>query len=238
MMNGNRVKYWIVFLILDLVLLSSGCGVFNNPGRSGQTEENQGALPEYEVVTDVEQLPLEVKSAIDFLKSRRGYYVFTPRDYPNGKDNFLFISSGAKPTGGYSLTVVSAAVAGDTLKITVQENEPAADEGVIQVITYPHLVLKINDSYQNFSVINDKNEIYAAIPAGAVPEILEGDGVYVGQIDSNFIEIEVDGQAQAFMLGPESAYPLEDLQTGDEVAISYYKNDHGQLIIIALQLTG
>ncbi len=234
-MNGNMKKIWVFFLLLGLVLITGSCRPPDNPVKPEQMEEKQGALPDYEIITDTERLPAEVKSMADFLKSERGYFVFTPSKYATGEDSYLFISSGEKPTGGYALAVDSAAVAGDTLKIVVQEEEPAAEQGVIQVLTYPHLLLKINSSYQNFQVVNDKNESLAAIPAETVPEINAKEGVYNGQIDSNFIEMEVDGQAQAFMLGPEKDYLLEALQSGDEVFISYYKNEYGQLIIIDLR---
>ena len=236
-MSSNVKKFWTVFLIFLMALFMSGCGFINNPAESEPPEEQQGALPEYEIIADAEQLPVEIKSIVENLKSRRGYFVFTPQEYATGEDIYLFISSGAKPTGGYTLTVDSCTVAGDTLEIVVEEKEPAADEGVIQVITFPHLILKISSSYQSYRIMNDKNESFAEIPAEDVPEVIEKRGVYVGQIDNNFIEIEVDGQAQAFMFGPEIAHLLaEDLQTGDKILFAYYENTNGQLVITALQI--
>lgn len=236
-MSGNVKKTWIVLLIFLMALFVGGCGFTNNPTESEPPEEQQEALPEYEIIADTGRLPVEVKSIVENLKNRRGYFVFTPQEYATGEDIYLFISSGAKPTGGYTLTVDSCAVAGDTLRIVVEEKEPAADEGVIQIITFPHLVLKMSNNYQSYRILNEKNEGFAEIPAEAVPEIMEKRGVYVGQIDNNFIEIEVDGQAQAFMFGPEIAHLLaEDLQTGDAILFSYYENTNGQLVITALQI--
>ncbi|MGI6309087.1 MAG: protease complex subunit PrcB family protein [Dethiobacteria bacterium] len=235
-MSRNVKRFCTVLLIFLTALFIGGCGLSNNPADSEPPEEQQEALPEYEIIADADRLPVEVKSIVENLKSRRGYFVFTPQEYATGEDIYLFISTGAKPTGGYTLMVDSCTVAGDTLGIVVEEKEPAADEGVIQVITFPHLVLKISNSYQSYRIMNDKNESFAAIPAGAVPEITEKRGVYVGQIDNNFIEIEVEGQAQAFMFGPElSPLIAEVLKTGDEILFSYYENNHGQLIITALK---
>lgn len=237
-MRGNANKILTVTLVLCVVLLVGGCGFFNNPVDPEQSKEHkkqQEAFSEYEIITDAEQLPVEVKSLADYLKNQRGYFVFTPHEYATGEDTYLFISSGEKPTGGYALTVDSAAVAGDTLEIKVQEKEPAAGEGVVQVLTFPHLIVKIGSGYQNYRIINDKNEIFAAIPAETVPEIVKKKGLYVGQIDSNFIEIEVDSNPQSFMFGPETTPLLEDLQTGDTVFVSYFKNAHGQQVIVTLE---
>ena len=240
-MPGNLKTIWTVFLILCLTFLLGGCGFIDDTADLEQDleqpeEQQDEALPEYDIITDVEELPAEVKCLAGYLEDRRGYYVFTPREYATGEDTYLFISSGEKPTGGYTLDLDSAVLVDGMLEIVVQEKEPAADEGVIQVITYPRLILKIGDEYQGFHIMNDKNESFAAIPAGEVPEILEKEGVYIGQIDNNFIEMEVDGQAHSFMFGPEAGQLLEELRTGDEVFVSYYKNNVGQLIIVTLEI--
>ncbi|NMB35818.1 MAG: protease complex subunit PrcB family protein [Firmicutes bacterium] len=241
-MRGNLKKIWTVFIILCLTFLLGGCGFVDDPADLEQDLEQPGekqpqeALPEYEIITDAEQLPEEVKSLAGYLENRRGYFVFTPREYATGEDTYLLIFSGEKPGGGYTLDLDSAAVVDGILEIVVQEGEPAANEGVIQIITYPQLILKMGREYQGFHVVNDKDENFAAIPADEVPEIIKKEGVYIGQIDNNFIEMEIDGQAQSFMLGSEAVQLLEEIRTGDEVLVSYYKNDVGQLIIVVLEI--
>ncbi len=55
--------------------------------------------------------------------------------------------------------------------------------------------------------------------------------MYSGQIDSNFVEIEIDGQAKAFMLPQGLSEILSGLDSGDKVSLCYFENEHGQLII-------
>ncbi|MFZ5643923.1 MAG: hypothetical protein ACOY46_10065 [Bacillota bacterium] len=60
-------------------------------------------------------------------------------------------------------------------------------------------------------------------------EIKEETGTYTGRADGNVIEIIVNGKAWAFWY-PESSAKT-DLQEGDRVTFTYYRNDKGQLVI-------
>ena len=235
-MDKNMKNFSAVFFVFLTALIISGCGFNNNFSSFEPPEEQQGAPPEYEIIAENNLLPVEVRSIMGSIKNQRGYFVFSPGEYATAGDTYLFISSGAKPTGGYTLTLDSCTVTDGILEIIVEEKEPAANEGVIQVITFPHLILKINSSYQSYRIMNDKNENLTALPAATVPEIVEKKGNYIGQIDNNFIEIEVEGQAQAFMFEPElSPFITDSLKTGDEILFSYFENNHGQLNIINFQ---
>lgn len=61
-------------------------------------------------------------------------------------------------------------------------------------------------------------------------------GEYVGQIDSNSVEITVDGSTNAFVLNEESQKIIETLKTGSKVSIVYNENEHGQLILNKIEL--
>lgn len=54
-------------------------------------------------------------------------------------------------------------------------------------------------------------------------DFISEEGVYVGEIDSNSIEVIVEGEAKAFR--------IEELQENDKVKIKYIENEHGQLIV-------
>ncbi|NLJ55973.1 MAG: protease complex subunit PrcB family protein [Firmicutes bacterium] len=229
-MAKNKKALAIVMLIFLTTCLTNGCGFTNTPPEQEPPPASEGTALEYKVITDTERLPVEVKSLAGTVKSC-GYFVFTPQQYATAGDTYLLISAGTKPTGGYTIALGSCAVTDDILEIVVEEKEPAADEGVVQVITVPHLILKINSNFQDYNIKNNKNESYTAIPAAEMPEIVEKKGTYVGQIDNNFIEMEIGNQAQAFMFEPELDSFIETFKAGDEILFSCYENNYGQQII-------
>lgn len=67
-------------------------------------------------------------------------------------DTYVLASAGAKPTGGYSLTIeeVSLAETG-TLKISVQLLKPGPTDMVTQAFTYPNVIVKFPN--QTFETI-------------------------------------------------------------------------------------
>lgn len=74
-------------------------------------------------------------------------------------------------------------------------------------------------------------------PAGE-PEVLEATGKYVGQVDNNFIEMELtDGEgavrAQVFMLADEvrDVFASLDPQTGDALTLRYTINESNHHLI-------
>ncbi|RJX23689.1 MAG: protease complex subunit PrcB family protein [Dethiobacter sp.] len=222
-------RLFIVFLTIATALLFAGCGTVNKPGATEPLE--------YEIVEETDSLPQDISGIIEHLKIHRGYFVFTPQDYDTGKDIYLLISSGEKPTGGYTIEVDSLIVQNGALKITVEERKPAKEDLVIQVLTYPFVVVKIFDSYENYNIINKENIKFEEISSESIPLIIEKSGKYVGQIDNNFIEIEVDGKAMSFMISQEFSPFLELLNTGDNILFSYYENANGQLEITNLNNT-
>ena len=77
-----------------------------------------------------------------------------------------------------------------------------------------------------------------AIPGGDVdqPDLTEKTGVYIGQIDNNFIEIEVAGEAKTYLYPPEYKWVIDEhLDTGDMVKILYMENAVGQLQILKFE---
>lgn len=60
------------------------------------------------------------------------------------KSNFIILNMGEKNTGGYSIGVEKVEETATNIVITVKETAPAPDSMVMQVITYPYAVVKIN----------------------------------------------------------------------------------------------
>jgi len=63
--------------------------------------------------------------------------------------------------------------------------------------------------------------------------IQEVTGIYVGRIDNHSVEIIVNGEEQAFRLSDELRATFDDLglEEGQQVKITYYQNEHRQLIL-------
>lgn len=59
-------------------------------------------------------------------------------------------------------------------------------------------------------------------------------GTYVGQVDNNFIEIQVDGKPMTFMLTEETRKSIEEINENDEIDFVYYKNEHGQYVLTSI----
>lgn len=60
------------------------------------------------------------------------------------KTNYIVLNMGEKNTGGYSIGVEKVEETDKNIIITVKETAPAPDSMVMQVITYPYAVVKIN----------------------------------------------------------------------------------------------
>ncbi len=76
------------------------------------------------------------------------------------------------------------------------------------------------------------------VPGGDVdqPDLTEKTGVYIGQIDNNFIEIEVAGEAKTYLYPPEYKWVIDEhLDKGDMVTILYMENEVGQLQILKFE---
>ncbi len=242
----------LISLILITAYLFTGCSIFNRSNSSAPPEEQrqeekvsereitepEQQMPaekprkdtlEYEVIEDLDTLPKKIAETLEDLKRQRGYFVFNPKDYGTGNDLYVLISAGEKPTGGYSISVESLILQNNTLKVVVKEQEPAAEDGVIQVITYPLVVIKMYDLIEGIYVTDEDNKEFKEITTQNLPSVSKSRGVYIGQVDNNFIEIEVSGEAKVFML-PDSKL-IQKINDGDEIVIEYHKDEHGRLIV-------
>lgn len=236
----------VLAALIALVFIFPGCG----PGEAPEVEA-PGVVPEpekedpleYELVEDLNALPGEVQSAASQLKGSRGYFVFSEPEFATGEDVFLLVFSGEKVTGGYSIVLDSLDASRIETEVVVEETEPKEKEAVIQVLTYPLLAIKLSGTSENYTVENTANDQFESLvfddeideqKANGTEknrEIERKTGIYSGQIDSNFVEIEIEGQAKAFMLPQDLSGILARLDSGDRVNLSYYENEHGQLVI-------
>jgi hypothetical protein len=188
---------FIVSLILITVSLFTGCSIFNRsnstkppeeqrqeekvsegeitePEQQMSAEKSRGntpeeVTPEYEVIEDLDTLPKKIAETLEHLKRQRGYFVFNPKDYVTGNYLYVLISAGEKPTGGYSINIDSLTLQNNTLKVVIKEQEPDARDGVIQVITYPLVVVKMYDLIEGIYVIDEDNKEFKEITTENLP---------------------------------------------------------------------
>ncbi|MFA9188449.1 protease complex subunit PrcB family protein [Flavobacterium sp. FBOR7N2.3] len=60
------------------------------------------------------------------------------------KSNFLILNMGEKPTGGYAITVDNVVETDNQIIIKVKEITPEPGAMLMQVITYPYTIVKVN----------------------------------------------------------------------------------------------
>lgn len=91
---------------------------------------------------------------------------------------------------------------------------------------------------------NDKGQLILTsvknLSASAAPKIstdITATGVYVGQMDSNSIEIKINNKAEALFFSEEvkKTFGTLKLKSGSKVRITYLKNDKGQLILKSIK---
>lgn len=64
------------------------------------------------------------------------------------KSNFVILNMGQKPTGGYGITVDSVEETDKEIVVKIKELKPEPGAMLMQVITYPYTVVKINSKKQ------------------------------------------------------------------------------------------
>lgn len=64
------------------------------------------------------------------------------------ESNFVILNMGQKPTGGYGITVDSVEETDKEIIVKIKELKPEPGAMLMQVITYPYTVVKINSKKQ------------------------------------------------------------------------------------------
>lgn len=141
---------------------------------------------------------------------------------------YLLICAGERPTGGYSIEVTKVVKEEDEIVFYTRLNVPGKEEAVIQAITYPHLLLRVKA--EDTQTVKAKLEVADESGQNNRKKVL---GIYVGQIDNNSIEIEIDGQPKAFWLDDKvkSVFEKDKYQKGDKVFIEYHNDKHDRPVI-------
>jgi hypothetical protein len=65
-------------------------------------------------------------------------------------------------------------------------------------------------------------------------DVKKVEGIYIGQIDGNSIEVQVDGEPMVFRMA-DIGKIVDDLKDKEKVRIEYKENENGQLLLMKLE---
>lgn len=237
-----RRYFKLLALMLMVLLVCVACGTDDN-GSGGEP----AAKPEL-VTGPLEFQVVDVNSdEFDQLYSDEEFSQWYSEGYEaEGADTFateealyILLSAGEKSTGGYSIDNVIVVGTEDSIELTADLHVPGPDSLVTQGITYPHVLLKLAPdnrviAFEEFNEITTKEMTNQETPTAT--------GTFVGQIDSNSIEIKVSGVSEdvaskAFQL-EESTYDFENdfgVKSGDQVEFTYFEDENGRLILKTIE---
>ncbi|GIZ08151.1 protease complex subunit PrcB family protein [Flavobacterium sp. UMI-01] len=131
----------VVFLFLSFVIISCGSTAVKNPKNQPlyqvltQQETGGANIRFYEILTEPNEIKMLLHDA--FLKKK-----IVSEDIENA--NFVILNMGEHPTGGYKIGVEEVFQKKDSIIIKIKEVQPKPTDIVVQEITYPYSVVKIN----------------------------------------------------------------------------------------------
>lgn len=224
-------KILSILMVITLVLgLAVGCGKDDDGDINNNQEIKLGEL-EFETVNTSNIDNEYLKQWIQENTLKEGLYKSETID----GNVYVLLSSGQKNTGGYSVEVTS--VIGNENKILINGKLKSPKEGelVTEAITYPYTLIKLEEDNRQVELGDFQNNKIEEQSKVAEKRL----GTYVGQIDSNAIEIDIDGESNAYTLSEniKGYFNIDDssykgIKEKDEVEIIYYANEEtGQLMI-------
>lgn len=120
----------IILLLLFGMILMIGC--------QARKDISQNQLP-YDLVI-INEAPELLQDKI--LEEKETPFAFM---YVQGKDLYIAVGYGEKPSGGYSIRIVSIQEEEDRIKVITELISPKPDEVVVTVLTYPFVIIKTKD---------------------------------------------------------------------------------------------
>lgn len=98
---------------------------------------------EFTVVEEADQ-PDELKQLIEEKKKEMFKFTYSDKQYL-----YIVVGFGEQPTGGYSIAVEKLYETDNAIYIKTNFMGPSKSEKVAQVITYPYIVVKIENTDKN-----------------------------------------------------------------------------------------
>jgi len=129
----------VISFVVVFILIS--CGAKKTTDSKGlyevltQQSDGGGNIKFFEILTEPNEIAMLQSDPLLKDKMKQG-------DINNS--NYVILNMGQKNTGGYSIDVEKVEETDSNIIITVKENNPAPDAMLMQVITYPYTVIKVN----------------------------------------------------------------------------------------------
>jgi len=143
--------------------------------------------------------------------------------FTDGKERYLLLSAGEKPTGGYYLENLVILGREGEIEVKAKLHVPGKDEKVTMAFSYPHLLVRIAE--------DGRQLVFGGIEGNVEQkesETRKDTGRFMGQIDGNSIEVKVSGvpedmSLRAFQLGDniKEDFDKYGLEPGDEISFTY-----------------
>lgn len=129
----------VISFVVVFILIS--CGAKKTTDSKGlyevltQQSDGGGNIKFFEILTEPNEIAMLHSDPLLKDKMKQG-------DINNS--NYVILNMGQKNTGGYLIDVEKVEETDSNIIITVKENNPAPDAMLMQVITYPYTVIKVN----------------------------------------------------------------------------------------------
>jgi len=219
------------------VLAISMCLVFYTGCQKNQPDNNKSETVSYEII---DPTALKGEAIVSWYEESYWRGAVHSVNHTDGFE-YVIISAGERPTGGYTVSIDKAQMEENTLVFYAALLPPPQGTAVTQAITYPHILLRF--AAKEAVAVRAELDISKAppvVPEGNAPETekeggaeeeksYEVSGQYVGQIDGNSVEVVVDGNPQAFRVTSEVKEYIEkeNIDTGRKVTIMYRQSPSG-----------
>ena len=219
-----------VFLVLIMIFTLTACVKQNVKKEIGDLQ--------YEVIS-----PEDIKNEelINWYNDNfKIYGIHVSNENYDGK-KYIIVSAGEKNTGGYLLEIDSVVGEEEIIRVNATLNSPEEGQLVTEVITYPNVLLIINDDGRDIKLgtfdIEPDTKTTEDKSEDAKKETIEKTGKYVGRIDNNSIEVSIDNEPKSFRLNDEIKQKLDNnvIKDGDNVVVVYYENEYNQLILESME---
>jgi len=230
-MNKRKVLSLILISILAVSILA-GCTkdkektpAINEETQTEQTEQTEDKnVDETENNKNVtfeiiEKFDEEALKMIDEKTKEKGYGILSRDD----NSVVIFIASGEKPSGGYGIKVKTVEEKDGVITITVEETAPEEGAMVITALTYPYTVIRLDTKATEFVIVNTEGEEFTNLDEKVESSygLKEAEGVYIGAIDNNSVEILLDGEEKPMAFRLEELDNFESPKENTKVKISY-----------------
>jgi hypothetical protein len=169
--------------------------------------------------------------------NRKNYGFYDYQQTP--QVHYLLVGAGQRSSGGYALEITGLTEIDRSIFFKIDLKAPKTDKAVIQALTYPNMLIKIT--------ANQSFDAEAELTFEKAPQMDEQTkikhyqgvkGLYTGQIDNNFIEIDLSSNPSfrskanipneyfALMVKEDQKETLDSLEENSEIYFNCYQNEN------------